>query len=137
MIGWQFLRFAAIGVVLNASLYGVYLLLTRSLLGSLGAMTVVYAAGVLLGFLLNRRITFRHHGAARVALLRYVVCYVVGYFIDLSLLWLLARRLGMPHEIVQGGITIGLAVLLFVLQKYWVFAPLRQVDPALFPRIRA
>jgi putative flippase GtrA len=137
MIGWQFLCYATIGVALNAALYGVYLLLTRTLLDSLGAMTVVYATGVLLGFALNRKITFHHHGAARVALLRYVVCYVIGYFIDLSLLWLLAGQLGMPHEIVQGGITIGLAVLLFGLQKYWVFPSLRQVDPALFPRTAA
>jgi putative flippase GtrA len=137
MIRWQILRYAAIGAGLNASLYGVYLLLTRTLMGSLPAMTVVYAAGVLLGFTLNRKITFHHHGAARAALLRYVACYAIGYGLDLALLWLLAGSVGMPHEVVQGGITLGLAILLFALQRYWVFRPLRQFDPALVPRTAA
>ena len=44
-----------------------------------------------------------------------------GYLVNFAGLWLLADRCGIPHEIVQGWMILGLAVLLFFLQKYWVF----------------
>ena len=121
VISWQLLHYATIGLLLNATLYGAYLLLTLTWLDSVSAMTVVYGSGVLLGFVLNRKITFNHHGGQHAALLRYLVCYAIGYIIDLSALWLFAGKLGLPHQVVQGGVTIALAVILFAFQKYWVF----------------
>ena len=72
MIRRQLIRFALVGIFLNASLYAAYLLLTHTVLGSRAAMTITYCAGLLIGFVLNRRITFRFDGANGPALLRYV-----------------------------------------------------------------
>jgi putative flippase GtrA len=124
----QFLRYAIIGVVLNSLLYFIYIMLTRSLLSSYTAMTIIYCSGVLLGFLLNRKITFSHQGNKVGALLRYIASYFLGYIYNYIALLLLVGRAGYPHEAVQAGVIVTLWVLLFVLQRYWVFAvrPSRQ-----------
>lgn len=122
MISRQFIRYAAVGLMLNIVLFGVYLLLTRGLMGSPAAMTATYSAGVLIGFVLNRSITFSYKGRNPIALMRYVLIYVTGYALNFVVLWLLVGQVGVPHEIVQGGVTFSLPLLLFILQKYWVFS---------------
>jgi putative flippase GtrA len=121
MIRRQLIAFVVIGVLVNASLYAVYLLLTHVVMGSRAAMTITYCAGVLIGFALNRRITFRFEGDNASALLRFVGAYAIGYAVNFAGLWLLVDRFGAPHEIVQGGMVLGIAVTLFLLQKYWIF----------------
>ena len=122
MITRQLACFAVIGVSLNAALYAAYLLLTHTMLGHLAAMTVAYCSGVVAGFVLNRRFTFGFEGDKSVAFVRYVAAYLAGYFINLAALWLLVDRLGVPHEIAQGALVLSIAVLLFFLQRYWVFS---------------
>ena len=51
-------------------------------------MTITYCAGVLIGFTLNRRITFHFDGDNRSALLRYIGAYAIGYEINFVGLWL-------------------------------------------------
>ncbi len=77
MIRQQVIRYVAVGLVLNAALYGAYLVLTQSLMGSRSAMTLTYCAGVLTGYLLNREITFRFIGPNGGPLLRYIGSYCV------------------------------------------------------------
>ena len=122
MIARQLLSFALIGLLLNAALYAAYILLTHTVLGSLTAMTVTYCSGVIMGFVLNRRVTFGFDGDRNSAFVRYIGAYLLGYLINFGGLWLLAGRWGVPHEIVQGGMVFGVAALLFLLQKYWIFA---------------
>jgi putative flippase GtrA len=121
MIGRQFIRYAIIGLLLNGDMYVAYLLLTSGGLASTTAMSVTYASGVLIGFLLNRSVTFRYHRRDRGALLRYIATYLAGYAVDYACLSLLVRHAGLPHECVQLGVTVALPVLLFAMQKYWVF----------------
>jgi putative flippase GtrA len=70
MIRRQLISFAVVGVSVNVSLYAVYLLLTHTLMGSRAAMTLTYCSGVLIGFTLNSKITFRFDGANGSTLLR-------------------------------------------------------------------
>ena len=123
MIRQQFIRYATIGVLLNAALYGSYLLLTHTVMGSRVAMSITYCVGVLIGFLLNRKITFGFRGDQVGALARYIASYAIGYAIDFAGLWLLVERAGFRHEWVQAFLTIAIAVILFALQRYWVFSP--------------
>lgn len=132
MIRIQFLRYAVIGLLLNAALYGAYVLLTHTVMGSRAAMTVTYVSGVLLGFVLNRRITFRYRGGNAGALTRYVASYAIGYLINLAALWLLVDHVGIAHEIVQAVVIVTLPVVLFALQRYWVF-PARSGEVAAVP----
>ncbi len=121
MIRRQFIRYAAIGLLLNAALYGAYVLLTHTLMGVRAAMTLTYGLGVLIGFVLNRKITFRYRRGDVGALPRYLASYLVGYVINLAALWWLVDHEGISHVIVEGGIIVVLPIILFALQKYWVF----------------
>jgi putative flippase GtrA len=118
----QFVRYAVIGLSLNAALYAAYLLLTCASMSSRAAMTITYLAGVLIGFALNRTITFGFVGNQLGALSRYVVSYVIGYVVNWIGLWLLVDVAGFRHQIVQGFMIVVLAFTLFSFQRYWVFS---------------
>jgi len=117
----QFLRYAAVGLASNLTLYSLYLVLTGTIFEPKSAMTITYAFGVLMTFLFNRRWTFNHQGSEGHSLLRYVIAYAFGYVLNVSALLLFVDYLKFRHEIVQGCMIILLAILLFLLQKYWVF----------------
>ena len=123
MVFRQFIRYAIVGCVSNAVLYGVYLLETRLGLGPALAATIVYALGVLQTFLLNRRWTFNYEGLVGPSFRRYVVAYAVGYTLNISGLIALIDWGGLPHQIAEGIMIVVVAVLVFALQKWWVFQP--------------
>lgn len=117
----QFVKYALVGLASNGLLYLAYLLLTGLGLGHKTAMTLLYALGVLQTFVFNRGWTFGHRGRASHAFVRYVAAYACGYALNLGALLLLVDRLGFAHEAVQGLMILALAVMLFLLQRFWVF----------------
>jgi putative flippase GtrA len=117
----QFVRFGLVGLVSNGLLYAAYLLFTNAGMGPKLAMSLLYALGVIQTFFFNKRWSFRHGGTHGPAFVRYCISYGFGYVINLVALWLLVDRLDYPHQIVQGTMVMALAVLLFLLQKFWVF----------------
>jgi putative flippase GtrA len=117
----QLLRYGIVGVASNASMYGVYLLLTYWGIEPKTAMTMVYLFGATLGFFGNKQWTFAHRGDAKRAMLRYVVAHTGGYTLSWVLLYVFVDRLGYPHQWVQAGIIGVVAVFLFVVFKFFVF----------------
>jgi putative flippase GtrA len=118
----QFCRYAMVGVLTNVGAYLLYLAMT--LVGfapSLGA-TGSFAAALIVGFVLNRKVTFRSTDDSRVALRRYLVTYAIAFLADLAGLHVFVTRAGYPHEIVQLVLVAAIACGLFVAQKYWIFA---------------
>ncbi len=122
-ISAQFLRYAVVGLVSNGVLYLAYLALTWAGMGHKTAMTLLYAVGVIQTFVFNRNWSFRHGGAASPAMLRYFAVYGFGYALNFFVLLVLVDYLRLPPEIVQGVMIFALAVMLFLLQRYWVFRP--------------
>lgn len=119
--GGQLWRYAAVGIGSNLALYGAYLLLTHWGMASKLAMTLLYGLGVLQTFAFNKRWSFRNAGATGSQFRRYCVAYAAGYAFNLSALFLTVDVLGWPHEMAQGILILVTAVLLFLLQKLWVF----------------
>ncbi|MBB1127106.1 GtrA family protein [Thiospirillum jenense] len=117
----QFSRYAIVGIISNAIGYLLYLLLTSVGIGHKLAMTLLYVIGVLQTFYFNRNWSFKHQGESRSAFLRYLVSYALGYLLNLSVLYIAVDLFGLSHQIVQGGMIVTLALMLFLLQKYWVF----------------
>jgi putative flippase GtrA len=117
----QLLRYGIVGVASNASMYGVYLLLTYWGIEPKTAMTMVYLFGATLGFFGNKQWTFAHRGDAKRAMLRYVVAHSVGYMLNFLLLYTFVDRLGYPHQWVQAAAIGVVAACLFVIFKYFVF----------------
>jgi putative flippase GtrA len=119
----QFLRYALVGLTSNVLLYLAYLGLTTSGMGHKFAMTLLYVSGVLLTFIANRNWSFNHKGMAQKTFTRYVIAYVLGYFLNLALLWLGVDHLRLPHEAVQAVAIVVVALSLFLMHRYWVFTP--------------
>ena len=117
----QFARYAIVGFASNVVSYAIYLVLTRIGLAPKVAMTLLYSIGVLQTFVFNKKWSFRFAGATKPALVRYATAYALGYVINLLALMLLVDRAGLPHQVVQGGMILVVAVMLFLAQRYWVF----------------
>lgn len=119
----QFMRYIVVGVTSNTILYLSYIGLTILGLGPKTAMTLLYVTGGLLTFFANRTWSFNHRGSGHSALARYVVAHVLGYLFNLTLLWLFVDQLHQPHQFVQAAAIVLVAVSLFLMNKFWVFAP--------------
>lgn len=117
----QLVRYGLVGLASNGALYAAYLILTAAGLEAKLTMTLLYITGVAQTFLFNKRWTFGHDGSRRSAFVRYCISYALGYVVNLLALYFLVDRLGFRHQIVQGVMIVGLAIMLFLLQKYWVF----------------
>lgn len=117
----QLIRYGIVGVLSNAVGYLLYLLITAAGLEHKLAMTLLYAVGVAQTFFFNKRWSFRHGGAYGSAFVRYCLSYALGYMINLLALVVFVDWLDHPHQIVQGIVVLALAVMLFLLQKFWVF----------------
>lgn len=117
----QFVRYALIGVGSNLILYLGYIGLTLMGVDPKLAMTLLYCVGVAQTFAFNKRWSFGHDGAMGPAFVRYCISYGLGYLFNLAALFVLVDRLGYPHRIVQAVLVLCTAVLLFALQKLWVF----------------
>ncbi|WP_296543294.1 GtrA family protein [Rhodoferax sp.] len=117
-----------VGLVSNAIIYVIYLVLTQLGMGHKLAMSLLYAVGVLQTFFFNKKWSFRFDGAASPALVRYATAYALGYIVNLSALMLLVDQMGLPHQWVQGAMIVVVAVMLFLAQRYWVFPQLSRSD---------
>lgn len=117
----QFLRYAIVGLGSNLVLYLAYLILTTWGMGHKTSMTLVYALGVTQTFMFNRTWSFQYAGGFHSAFARYGAIYAFGYLLNLSVLWIAVDWFSLPHQVVQAVMILTLALLLFLLQKYWVF----------------
>lgn len=118
----QAIRYAVVGIVSNLALYVLYLALTAFGAGPKSAMSGLYLLGMLQTFIFNKRWTFSHDGAYRGPFIRYILSYALGYLLNLAALLIFVDWAHWPHQIVQGVMILILAALLFLLQRYWVFA---------------
>ena len=117
----QLIRYGVVGVVSNAAIYFVYLLITYLGVEPKTAMTLVYIIGASIGFIGNRKWTFAYRGDSSSAALRYVLAHLFGYLLNYIILFTFVDRLGYAHQWVQAVAIIIVAGFLFILFKYFVF----------------
>jgi len=115
------IRFGIVGLTSNLVLYLLYLGLTFLGLGHKFSMSLIYIFGILQTFVLNKKWTFSHHGYLGATFVRYIGIYAVGYLINLGVLMVMVDRFGYSHEWVQGITVLMVGVLLFAMQRAWVF----------------
>jgi putative flippase GtrA len=124
----QLLRYGLVGLASNAVGYAVYLCLTYLGASPKLTMSFLYLVGATLGFWGNRKLTFGHKGDLMGAGGRYVVVQILGYLINLSILYVMVDKAGYPHQWVQAAAIFVVAGFLFVSFKYFVFADLKNSD---------
>lgn len=125
MILRQFVRYVLTGVIHNVGGFLLYLLATYLGVEPKLAMTVLFVVGVTVSFMLNRAWAFGDKNPIAGSLGRFLLAYIFGYLLNLALLLVLVDRLGYPHQWVQGFATIGIAGLLFLLNRHYVFSARR------------
>ena len=121
MVIIQFTKYVVIGLASNGLLYFLYLVMTKYGIGHKSAMTLLYVTGVLQTFMFNKKWTFSHQGGVSKSLFRYLASYALGYMLNFFALFYFVDKLFFSHEVVQGIMIILNAMMLFMLQKFWVF----------------
>lgn len=117
----QLVSYGLVGIASNLAVYVAYLVITYLGFEPKKAMTCLYIMGAAIGFYGNHRWTFANNGRRTAALQRYVIVHVLGYLLNLVILYAFVDCLGYPHQLVQ-AVTIGLvASVLFLAFKYYVF----------------
>ena len=119
----QLMRYATVGIISNIIGFLLYLALTYAGMEHKLAMTLLYGVGVAQTFVFNKRWAFGYQGMSHTAFLRYVIAYVLGYALNFVMLWLAVDQFRLPHQWVQAVAIVIVASSLFVLHRYWVFAP--------------
>lgn len=117
----QILRYAVVGLLSNLILYILYLGATWFGMSAAYAMTITYSIGVAQSFLLNKNWTFSYVGYAGRAFVRYCLCYLAGYLLNLIALYVFVDLFFWSHRVVQACMIFVVAAFLFFLQKTWVF----------------
>lgn len=117
----QLVYFGVIGITINALGYLLYLFLTSQGINPKNVVTVFYFIGTILTFLLNKSVTFSYKGRSNRAFWRFLLAYGFGYFVNLSGLIIGVDWLEFPHQLVQAVMIIVVGLMLFILQKLWVF----------------
>jgi putative flippase GtrA len=131
--GTGFLRsafwFVVIGATNNVVSYILFAVLVH--LGGMdpvAAVTITYALGMIISFLGNRRLTFRHTGHVGRTIAKFVAVNAVGYAVNVAILRLFVHGLGLSPLIVQLFAIVVVASITFFSMRLWVF---RDTDEAL------
>ncbi len=116
-------RYLIVGVLTNSTGYAAYLAFTFLGMDTKIAMTGIYFVAAFLGYWGNKSYTFTFSGGIASSSCRYIIAHTVGYGLNLCLLLLFSDVLGYPHQIVQFIAIFIVAAFLFVMNKFFVFAP--------------
>lgn len=122
----QLFRYALVGIVSNLAGYLIYIGVTWFGVEPKIAVSLLYPVAVLVAYFGHVRYTFADSENSSGGVLRYVLAHVVGFIMNLSLLYILHDLMGAPHQLVQLLAIFLVAGVLFLLFKYYVF-PVQQV----------
>jgi putative flippase GtrA len=118
----QFIRFNFVGIVNTALAYAVYAALVFIGLNHFGALAADYAVGIVLSFVLNKRLTFRITGRASIGMFaRMVGSYVLLLALNTLMLWALVDKGGVNTYLGQVIALAVVVILSFAVQRLVVF----------------
>lgn len=119
---FQFARYAVVGVIHNVIGYLVYLYITWLGLDPKISITILYPIGFAISYIGNKKWTFSHEGSNKQAAFRFILAHVIGYLINLMLLYVLVDLYGYPHQYVQILAISILVFYFFIALKLYVFS---------------
>ena len=119
----QFIRFGIVGAALNLIGYLLYLVVTWLGVEPKLAITFFYPLGVLYGYFVHKRLSFRHASGERDIwlIVRYLFVYALGYLLNIGALYAFHDHFGFPHQLVQVVIITSLSFFFFFSLKFFVF----------------
>ena len=118
----QFMRFLLVGITNTAVGYGIIFgCMYLAGLSPESSNAVGYTLGLLLSYLLHRRVTFRSNQQRSTEFVRFVIVFLAAYSANLLVLIVLVRILAIHagvSQIIAGVIYLGAA---YLLNKLYVF----------------
>ncbi|CAB3664892.1 GtrA family protein [Achromobacter aegrifaciens] len=117
----QLVRYGVVGLLNNLRGYLIYLLITWLWLEPKVAVTLMYPIGAATAYFGHAKYTFAAKGHTAGGVIRYALAHAIGYGANVGMLYFFVDRMGFPHQLVQIGAIFSVAVLLFVLFRYFVF----------------
>lgn len=117
----QLVRYGFVGLVSNLAGYLLYLILTALIFPPKLTMTLLYIAAATIGFFGHRSFTFKHDGSLSGSALAYGIVHTFGWALNFSLLYVFVDVLNYPHQIVQAGSILVVALYLFIAMRIFVF----------------
>jgi len=119
---YQIMRYGVVGVTTNSMGFGAYFTITTYMGGDPKVtMSFVYMFGIVIGFAGNRKWTFNDNRGLSESSKRYLVAYMVGYLINLSILFIFADIFDYKHYFVQLAATFVMIFYFFGMLKLYVF----------------
>ena len=117
----QVVRYGVVGILNNSLGYLIYLLLTWYWLDPKVAVSLLYPIGALTAYFGHSKYSFRYSGKSTRGWLRFAIAQLLGYGLNVLLLYVFSDRLMYPHQLVQAAAIFVVAGFLFLLFKYYVF----------------
>lgn len=117
----QLVRYGIVGMLNNLLGYLIYLLVTWFWLDPKVAVTFLYPIGALTAYFGHARYSFSYSGRTSHGVLRYVIAHLLGYSVNVLMLYVFSDMLKLPHQIVQAAAIVGVAGILYLLFRYFVF----------------
>jgi putative flippase GtrA len=118
---FQIIRYGIVGLSSNFAGYAVFLLITYFGVSYKLAMTLLYAVGVVIGFLGNKKWVFSCQGDIFRISFKYLLSHSLGYLLNLSILSIFVDKMGYSYRVVQAIAILAVGMLLFFLYKFFVF----------------
>lgn len=115
----ELFSYGVIGLGVNLVLYVIYIALS-GLVDHKISLVIVYVVGVFTSYLLNSRVTFKSEFGL-VKLTKYYLVYIVGFLVNLGLLYFLVDVHHYSHELAQFILMFVVAIMLFIMHKAFVF----------------
>jgi putative flippase GtrA/SAM-dependent methyltransferase len=117
----QLIRYGIVGLLNNAAIYLIFLLVTYWGVTPKIAMSFLYVVAAVASFIWNKNWTFSYSGRVNRSFTRFVLAHIGGYLINLLILLVFVDRLGYSHQAVQAVAIFVVAGFLFIAFKYFVF----------------
>jgi putative flippase GtrA len=117
----QVIRYGIVGMLNNLLSYFIYLVLTWKWMDPKVTVTLLYPICALLAYFAHAKYSFSYLGGGNKSFFRFVIAHIVGYSVNILMLFLLVDICDYPHQMVQVLSIVVVAGLLFFLSRYYIF----------------
>ena len=117
----QVVRYGKVGVLNNLLGYLIYLMLTWLWLDPKLAVTLMYPIAAVTAYFGHAKYSFSYTGYWWHGILRYALAHLIGYGVNIGMLYVFSDYLGYPHQMVQVVAIFVVGGILYLLFRYFVF----------------
>jgi len=117
----QILRYGSVGVAHNFIGYLIYLLIVSEGIDPKMAVTICFPFGATFSYFTNKRWTFSYAGAYKKSISRFCIAHLLGYGLNILMLYYFVNVLHLPHELIQAISIFVVAGFLFLIFRFFVF----------------